>query len=158
VPYLLSLALITTDLLPEYPPAPRSTFRLLGKLDTAFASLLLGRNVETGETLPGFERGKMVSTTEKVRIKSLVDRTRIVVVKALQEFGGSMDGGDEDFDCEDPEDLDTEEDDDDLEIDAHDNMSGIDGQEMGIARVYEKTMVELGEELGGSPIGIISDD
>src|ERR1700761_7075744 len=129
VPYRLSLALLVTEFLPESPPAPEATFRILGKLDTAFASLLQGRNVETGEALPGFERGKMVSTTEKVRIKSLVDQTRIVVVKAIRDFGGSTDAGDEPEDG-DPEDAETtnDEDDDDLGLDLQDEMAEIDRQ------------------------------
>jgi hypothetical protein len=36
-------------------------------------------------------------------------------------------------------------------------MNEIDKQEMGIARVYDKTVVELGDVLGASPIGIITD-
>jgi hypothetical protein len=158
VPYLLSLALLVTEFLPEYPPAPEATFRILGKLDTAFASLLQGRNVETGEALPGFERGKMVSTTEKVRIKSLVDQTRIVVIKAIRDFGGSTDAEDDEPDDEDTDDLAPEDDDDDdLGPGLPYEMNEIDKQEMGIARVYDKTVVELGDVLGASPIGIITD-
>jgi hypothetical protein len=152
--------LLVTEFLPEYPPAPRATFRIIGKLDAAFASLLQGRNVETGENLPGFERGRIVSTTEKVRIKSLVDRTRIVVVKAIRDFGGSTDAGDEPEDG-DAEDIETTNDeDDDLDLESHNlnEVNEIDRQEMGIARIYDKTMIELGDVLGGSPIGIITDD
>jgi Subunit 11 of the general transcription factor TFIIH len=154
VSYLLSLALMVAEMLPEYAPAPRATFRLLGKLDAAFASLLAGVNVETGEALPGFEKGRVVSTTEKVRIKSLVDRTRIVVVRALREGGGSTDVGDDE--TEEVDDTDTG-DDDDLELEGDDDLD-VDREEMGIAKIYDRTVVELGDVLGGSPIGIITDD
>jgi len=29
---------------------------------------------------------------------------------------------------------------------------------MGVARIYDRTVVELGDTIGGSPIGIITDD
>lgn len=37
-----------------FPPVPTATFQVLKKLDHAFASLLVGRDVESGEGLPGF--------------------------------------------------------------------------------------------------------
>src|ERR1700761_184162 len=88
VPYLLTLASLVTQYLPSFPAAPRATFKLLSKLDLAFASLLQGRHVETGEALPGFERGKVVSGTEKVRMKSLVDQTRMTVIHVIGNVGG----------------------------------------------------------------------
>jgi Subunit 11 of the general transcription factor TFIIH len=136
--------------LPAFPTAPNSTFRLLNKLDLAFASLLQGSHVETGEPLPGFAGGRAVSGTEKVRIKSLVDQTRICVVNVF----GAGDGTEVDNDLDDPGDVETEDEWDDM---GDDNMTDIDKQEMGIARVYDRTVVELGDVLGGTPIGIVFD-
>jgi hypothetical protein len=130
---------------------------LLDKLDLAFASLLQGRHVETGEPLPGFEGGRTVSGTEKVRIKSLVDQTRLCVVNVIGSNGGT-EGGDstvddtDDFETDDDMDMIYEDDNDE------DDIEEIDRREMGIARVYDRTVVELGDVLGGTPIGIITDD
>ncbi|KAF2475994.1 uncharacterized protein BDR25DRAFT_339892 [Lindgomyces ingoldianus] len=152
-PYLLTIALMITDFLPGFPPSPRITFRLLDKMDHAFSSLLQGKDSDTGDILPGFENGRKLSTTDKVRLKSLVERTRLTVVDVLgddnadgekedESMGEGTDGEDtvkfEGFGNED-------EDEDEWE-------------EMEIAKVYERTIGELGDVLGGPPIGIITDD
>jgi hypothetical protein len=121
-----------------FAPSPRATFRLLGKLDLAFASLLQGRHVETGEPLPGFEKGRGVSITERVRMKSIVDQTRVCVVEVM---GNSE--------------LDEDEDEDELDIENEVDMEFDTAHEIG--QVYDKTISELGDALVGSPIGIITD-
>lgn len=83
ISYFLNLALLVRAMLPSFPPHPKSLFRLLQKLDLAFASLIQGRDLDSGETLPGFEGGRGVNPTEKVRIKSLVERTRVAVVEVM---------------------------------------------------------------------------
>ncbi|KMU87818.1 hypothetical protein CIHG_05587 [Coccidioides immitis H538.4] len=61
-----------------------------------FASLLQGEDVETGQPLPGFEtRRNQVSMTEKVRIKSIAESTRITILDT-QDQGGPLE-----FDIED---------------------------------------------------------
>ncbi|KAF2100876.1 hypothetical protein NA57DRAFT_37069 [Rhizodiscina lignyota] len=176
IPYLLNLALLAANFLPDLPPSPKATFRLLSKLDLAFASLLQGRNVETGEPLPGFGN-RTVNGTEKVRIKSLVDRTRICVVEAMSK----ADADEDDIDEEDMTGTETEDDPDDFNMssdmenelmnrntndlteDSMDegNASGVrepqGDWDMHVAKVYDRTVVELGDTLGGTPIGIISD-
>jgi hypothetical protein len=121
-----------------FAPSPRATFRLLGKLDLAFASLLQGRHVETGEPLPGFEKGRGVSITERVRMKSIVDQTRVCVVEVM---GNSE--------------MDEDEDEDKLDIENEVDMEFDAAHEIG--QVYDKTISELGDALVGSPIGIITD-
>ncbi|KEQ87013.1 hypothetical protein M438DRAFT_268257 [Aureobasidium pullulans EXF-150] len=155
VPYLINMALLTTTMIPAFPLAPRPLFRLLGKLDHAFASLLVGRDVSTDEILPGFNTGRGVSGTEKVRIKSLVERTRICVVEVVNR--GEFDE-DDDLDEPSPEDTDM---DDDLILDEDDGPEDInvddtedDDWNMQVARVYDKTLVELGDSMDGPPIGI----
>lgn len=166
IPYLLNLALLVSSFLPDLPAAPRPMFRLLSKLDMVFASLLQGRNLESGEDLPGFSGfgGRGISGTEKVRIKSIVDRTRICVVDALNRgnvedggAGNSMDAGTETED--DPDDFNVAATtDEDMDRDSAPGVQEVQGDwDMLIARVYEKTVVELGDALGGAPIGIISD-
>lgn len=144
--------------------------KLLNKLDFVFASLLQGRNLDTGEILPGFESGRAVSITEKVRIKSLVEQTRIRVIRVLsgESRTSSLMTGDEieytDTDTDDFEagtgrfhELDSDDEDDDV-YSLHQESQELDRREINISKVYDRTMVELGDVLGGTPIGIITDD
>ncbi|KAI8933799.1 hypothetical protein NX059_009506 [Plenodomus lindquistii] len=168
IPYLLNIAVLTVEFLPLFASSSRSThatFRMLSKLDFAFSSLLTGRELETGEWLPGFETGRKVSTTEKVRLKGVVDRTRLAVVRSLAGESVADDGGNSDDSMpsgterrretagaseetvtfEGFENNEEEEDEDDW-------------QERNAAEVYEKTIERLGDVLGGPPIGIITND
>ncbi|KAL9119658.1 MAG: hypothetical protein Q9187_003789 [Circinaria calcarea] len=144
-PYLLTIALTVSTYLRSFPFSPRPTFSLLRKLDLVFSSLLQGRNLETGDVLSGFEGGRgKVSTTEKVRMRGLVSRTRVVVVemagKGTTELGISSATGTE---------TDTEggitTDNDTIMNDDEDNDD--ENWEMEVARVYERTIVDLGDAL-----------
>lgn len=148
-----------------FPATDRSvqaTFRLLSKLDEAFTSLLIRHDSATGEPLPGFEDGRSISTTDKVRLKGIVDRTRLTVVRALSDESVVGDEGDVD----DIVDTDTEGEQPPLEDTVRfegfenneDDEEVEESEERSIARVYEKTIGELGDVLGGTPIGIITDD
>lgn len=153
VPYLINIALLVQGVVQGMPPSPRTLFRLLGKLDFAFASLLQGRDVESGERLPGFV-GRGVSGTEKVRIRSLVERTRLDVMESFKR------GEFEDEPVEESGvDSDTEmEGDLVLEGDDHEQRTEEDESfDMQIARVYDRTMVELGDSLAQPDIGIITE-
>lgn len=139
IPYLLNVALSVTTYLPSFPPAPIATFKLLRKLDHTFASLLRGEDSETGEILPGFERGKRagMSRTDMVRCKSLVEATRVLVVEVMSkevepERENSESGVETDAMSVDREST------WDADEDAH---------EMDVARVYEATITQLGEML-----------
>ncbi|KAH7391141.1 hypothetical protein DE146DRAFT_579003, partial [Phaeosphaeria sp. MPI-PUGE-AT-0046c] len=158
-PYLLNMAVLTAEFLPMFPatpPSSRATFRLLSKLDEAFSSLLTGHDTATGEALPGFDGERHVSTTDKVRLKGIVDRTRLTVARVVTRRGL----GEHESDVGESRDTDTEGDtvrfegfDNDDDEDDDENM-----EERDIAAVYEKTIGELGDVLGGPPIGIITDD
>lgn len=152
LPYLLNLALLLTTVVSAMPPTPRSLFAVLGKLDHAFASLIQGRDVDTGEVLPGFSGRKGVSGTEKVRIRSLVERTRVGVVEAFKKGEFEFEEAEE---VEDRMDTDSDvegglvlENGDDDEDDSWD---------MQLARVYDRTIVELGGDLEEPSIGIITE-
>ncbi|KAI9754769.1 MAG: hypothetical protein M4579_004554 [Chaenotheca gracillima] len=140
-PYLLSIALLLVTYLPSFPPSPKSMFRLLHKLDYAFSSLLQGQDFDSGTTLPGFENGGGLNNTQKVRIKSLVETTRVVVVDVMRssdEREEEMDGGDEEGDR-------TETEDTDASVDEGMQDDGPDTWDMELARVYDRTIVQLGE-------------
>ena len=152
-PYMLTIALTTCSCLPSFPFQPRPSFRLLHKLDLAFCSLLQGSNAETGEVLPGFEGGRgKLSTTEKVRMRGLVERTRVVVVEVAAK-GESVAGAGSVAQTDTEDGFTTHDDNDDDEDDAMDErqVEGNHGRwEMEVARVYERTIVELGMSLDAS--------
>ncbi|KAK1717152.1 meiotic recombination protein DMC1 [Colletotrichum lupini] len=146
IPFLLNIASDFTQWIDAFTPSPRATFSVLKKLDHCFASLLIGRDIETKDTLPGFENGMRagMSTTDMVRCRSSVEQTRLVIVEVLSKESDGDDGtkGDEtdansmnsDTELEDATDTTWSEDEDSLYMDA--------------ARVYEHTIVRLGEKLG----------
>ncbi|CAD0115537.1 unnamed protein product [Aureobasidium uvarum] len=145
VPYLISLALLVNNMIPAFPLAPRPLFR----------------DVATDEILPGFNTGRGVSGTEKVRIKSLAERTRVCVVEVLNK--GEFDEED-DADTREPSPADTDmdgdlvlDDDDGPEDINVDDIADDDDWHTQTSRVYDKTMVELGDSMDGAPIGIITE-
>ncbi|KAI0880636.1 uncharacterized protein GGS22DRAFT_174404 [Annulohypoxylon maeteangense] len=80
IPYLLNVALAFNTYLPSFPPSSRPTFALLKKLDHCFASLIIGRDLKSGDPLPGFQgHGRGFTRTDMVRCKSLTDETRMLV-------------------------------------------------------------------------------
>jgi len=147
IPYLLNIALLVVDFLPGFDPSPKLTFKLLDKLDLAFASLLQGRDIDTGEILPGFEGGRGVNATEKVRIRSLVERTRICVVDVMSREV-NIGESEEQMETDEDESMDEDGDDDDNEGNLW---------EMEIATVYDRTIGELGDTLDSVLIGIVTD-
>jgi hypothetical protein len=159
IPYLITIGMHAYNIIQAMPPShPRSLFHMLDKLDHAFTSLLQGRDSETGRDLPGLGNGKSVSGTEKVRIRSLVERTRISVVEAFKR--GEFERTDIETDDEaDPHDEMNVDDEDDLVIEGADDF--VDEEEatidMQIARVYDRTIVELGDSLETPSIGIITE-
>ncbi|KAL3445947.1 hypothetical protein BJX65DRAFT_280195 [Aspergillus insuetus] len=138
IPYLISLSVLVNTYLPDYPFVAKPTFRLLRKLDSFFASLILGEDSESGQPLSGFEgRKNIVSMTEKVRVKSIAETARVVVVEAG-----------EGRDPEEDDEMDDESDGDDMDIEGFGLGETPSKWEMETARVYEKTIQLLGDELG----------
>lgn len=148
IPYFLTIALAVSSYLPSFSFSPRPTFQLLHKLDLAFSSLLQGMSVETGLTLSGFGGGRgKLSITEKVRMRGLVERTRLVVVAAA---GGEGSLAEEESQEETSDELMT----DDTSASTLEQFGEGHGRwEMEIARVYENTIVELGASLDASSLG-----
>lgn len=173
IPYLLNIAVLIVEFLPLFDVSARSshaTFCLLFKLDYAFSSLLKGRDSTTGEFLPGFEHGRSVSMTDKVRLKGIVDRTRITVVQISnrntiaesEEVKDLMIPGTEEevwmrTDVrQNPttmQGLETGEEDEEEE---DEDIYG--WEERNIVSVYAKTIEQLGDALGGPIMGIVTDD
>ncbi|KAK4168411.1 hypothetical protein QBC43DRAFT_310200 [Cladorrhinum sp. PSN259] len=151
IPYLLNIASEFNEWVKAFPSAPTATFGILHKLDHCFASLLSGEDYETKEPLPGFENGLRggMSRTDMVRCKSLVQQTRILIVDVMSRSGVEEveeDGAPEDSQFE------TEQSGVDGPVGAS-SKGGFwnDDEEelyMDVARVYEKTLVKLGETLG----------
>ena len=160
VPFLLKLGSDFTQYVRSFPPSPKASFDLLGKLDHCFSSLLAGRDVTSHESLPGFDNGLRagMTTTDMVRCRSLVEQTRFLMVEVLS--GVPDDEDEEDEEEEDEEagyttNTDSEHpaasatstsaawdiDDDRLHLDA--------------ARIYERTIVQLSERLG-DPLGTVN--
>ncbi len=109
------------------------------KLDHAFSSLLKGEDSDTGEILPGFEGGMRggMSKTDMVRCKGLVEGTRVLMVDIMSkepEAGEDVEESGVETDVEENTDMDAEE----------------QKFDMDIARVYEQTIVQLGEKLDGN--------
>ncbi|KND87627.1 hypothetical protein TOPH_07747 [Tolypocladium ophioglossoides CBS 100239] len=147
IPFLLRLASDFTQYVRSFPPAPRATFALLGKLDHCFASILSGQDIDSKETLPGFENGLRagMTVTDMVRCRSLVEQTRILMVEILSG------------------EVDEDDDDDEADTDYDAGTSNNNGRQtsapwdideerlhMDSARVYENTIVQLGVRLGDS--------
>ncbi|KAL8768820.1 MAG: hypothetical protein Q9194_005605, partial [Teloschistes cf. exilis] len=148
--FLLAIALTVTTSLTSFPFVPRPTFQLLHKLDLAFASLLRGSDIETGAPLPGSETGKSrLSTTEMVRMRGIVERSRVAVVEVAGKDGSltpERSVAQVQTDTEDDFNMTTDDGSDDLEDESSPRR-----WEMDIARVYEKTIVELGLALVTMP-------
>lgn len=155
IPYLLNVALVMTTYPTKFPPAPVAIFAVLRKLDHAFASLLRGEDSITGETLPGFLAGRRagMSQTDMVRCRSIVEDTRVMIVDVMSkeaEPEPEPESGVEDDVNNEPEGMNLDEDDSEYD---NDELA------MDIARVYEATMMELGERLESGPsIGIGHND
>jgi hypothetical protein len=109
---------------------------------------LSGLDIETKETLPGFESGPRggMSRTDMVRCKSLVEQTRVIIVDVMNKEPEEVEEVDEDGDATDA---------DQTESGAEEKKfvdpnwdEDEDGLAMDVAKVYENTLVQLGEVLG----------
>ncbi|PNP60046.1 hypothetical protein THARTR1_00070 [Trichoderma harzianum] len=149
IPFLLKLASDFTQYVRSFPPSSKASFDLLHKLDHCFASLLSGQDIETNETLPGFENGLRagMTTTDMVRCRSLVEQTRVLMVEVMSSGEQEEEEDDEDDDEDDGDETEGGE-----SYDAGGPSWDIDEDELhlDVARIYENTIVHLGNRLGDS--------
>ena len=140
IPYLLSLAGLLCSYLPAFPFAPTPTFRIARKFDAAFVFLLHGASV--ADFLDEQSKLYEVSTTDKVRIKSLVSATRVTAFEVAESSGYSPyvdDTADEDDADEDDEPQESPE---EGKLDcSHDQVS------ISLSRMYQRTLEILGDNL-----------
>lgn len=150
IPFLLRLASDFTQYVRSFPPSPKASFALLRKLDHCFASLLCGQDLNTRETLPGFQNGLRagMTITDMVRCRSLVEQSRVLMVEVMS----SGDPDDEESETENDTDGEMDTDTDGLgpstwdgEVDEEEEQLHLDA-----ARVYENTIVHLNERMGDS--------
>ena len=81
IPYLLSLAGIVADYLPAFPFVEGPTIRIVDKMDQAFA-ILLSQGRSSAAPFASNENDHLVSITDRVRIRSVIETTRIIAVEA----------------------------------------------------------------------------
>lgn len=119
-------------------PFVNTSFLLARKFDAAFSTLL-----STAATIPN-SRG--ISITDKVRIRSLAEETRLEMTN-LAAKSGVLESADDQFTD------DEDEDDTDLDDNWADNNDPTSGQSitLRLGQVYEKTMQILGADLSSLP-------
>ena len=138
IPSLLNVAGAVTTYISAFAPAPAATFALLRKLDHAFVSLLKGQDSVTGESLPGFGNiSQGLSRTDMVRLKSLVEATRVLVVEAMSKAADAEDDAVEESEMET----------DYMDVDADGESTLEAGHGMDAAKVYAGTIIQLGLSL-----------
>lgn len=143
VPYLLSLAGLVCSYMPAF-LFSTSVFYITGKIDRGFASLL--QSSSAGSTEP--PTAHHVSMTEKVRIKSLVEETRITAVNVASSSGLSTN-------IEDVSELETEEEEEE-DTDDTNAEQGAQSNDMSrslaISKIYKRTLEILGDSLDTSAL------
>lgn len=160
LPYLISITVAAINCIPMFPPLPRTTLTFLSKLDTTLAALLSGSDPDTNEPLPGFNSTRGISTTDKVRVKGIVERARSTVTKHLVG-----EEGEEAPEVNRKADRASNNEDGFVKFEGFENSDDSDDEEEAhkkderdVAYVFEKTVMELGDLLGGAPIGIVTDE
>ena len=131
--YLLSLAGVLLGYMPSFRLSTRM-FQTLAKLDTAFASLLQP-SISTGAQTS-------LSMTDKVRIKSLIEETRVTAVNCAFSAGYSASVQDLSLDDDD---TDSEDEDDESQMDAPGSKNEMIA--MQLSKVYRKTLEIVGDTL-----------
>ena len=142
VPYLLQLAGLLSSDMPSFPFSPGPTFRMLKKFDLAFSQLLTTPSPTNGNSK---NESQQVSATDCVRIKSLVEATRIAATEVATQSGimKTVDLSTEDSSDDDDEDEDTQVESDEDDFDGNPNKTAV-----GLGKIYERTLTILGDVLG----------
>lgn len=145
--YLLQMANSFNDYLASFPPQLEPTLRLLDTFDRCFYTLITGSSVDPSIPLSPAVSVYRMNMTERVRLKSIVERTRLHIVKLA---GGRMVAPDPPTEgvqgtgdrAEDGMDI------------RNGDETGSDGDgpedehlEIEVASVYDRSLVEIGENL-----------
>ena len=119
-------------------PFSTSLFYITNKIDQAFASLLQ----PSEDSSPAATSVHRVSTTEKVRIKSLIEETRITAVNAASTSGHTAN-------IQEFSDIETDDEDDDKSEDDEDDLepSGSPSVSLGLSKIYKRSVEILGDSL-----------
>ncbi|KAK5938429.1 hypothetical protein PMZ80_009399 [Knufia obscura] len=135
IPYLLALAGHFRGYMHSFPFVTTS-FPLARKFDLAFSRLL-------SATADNPAVAHVISATEKVRIRSLAQETRYEMIEVAGKSGLNVR----------QEDMETDEDETDMETDVTDTEDGASNQSIALSlgRVYERTLEILGGDLSSLP-------
>lgn len=126
-------------------PFSPSLFSIVARIDEGFASLLQPSALRDAEPLMHYT----VSMTEKVRIKSLIEETRVAAVNAASSSGVLTS-------VQDLSEVDSDDQDSDTTVEPD---NGQDAQQsrtfsipLSLSRVYKKTLEILGDSLIDNPL------
>ncbi|KIW13308.1 hypothetical protein PV08_08496 [Exophiala spinifera] len=143
VAYLLSLAGLVCSYMPAF-PFSTAVFYITGKLDRGFTSLLQSSSTNSPDPAAAYH----VSMTEKVRIKSLVEETRITAVNVTSSSGLSTKVVDvSELETEEEE----EEDTDDTNLEQGPQSNNI-SRSLALSKIYKRTLEILGDSLDTSAL------
>ncbi|KAK6522544.1 hypothetical protein TWF281_001985 [Arthrobotrys megalospora] len=182
IAYLLQIASSLLQYLPPFQPRPTPTFRLFNKLDLAFHTLLSDYRMSVTEKV---RLNSIVKLSRAMVVRLMEGRDFLDEPEEMDriEEEPDDDGDDDDSDL----DLDKEhhESDEDMEVDEETEGEASRLQrsygrptkkevdrtervleeekedeewEIEVARVYSRVLEDIGEEIGGDPIGIVVDD
>lgn len=145
---MLQMANSFNDYLASFPPDLKVTLRLLDTFDRCFYTLITGTSADPSTPLPPAFSISQMNMTEKVRLKSMIERTRLHVVKLLESGGGAPDPLTENAkffgERNEQTDIDTEN---ETEDDGRGSYADDEELEIEVSKVYERCMVQLGEGL-----------
>lgn len=141
--YLLQMANSFNDYLASFPPQLKSTLSLLDTFDRCFYTLITGSSVDPSTSLSSEFSVSRMNMTEKVRLKSIIKRTRLHIVKLAEKSMSTPDL---------PTDTDGK-DDDEMDIETGDETD-VDGDnqeheewEIEVMKVYDRSLIQIGEGL-----------
>ncbi|KAG0138053.1 hypothetical protein HOY82DRAFT_546243 [Tuber indicum] len=143
IQYLLQIANSFNDYISSFPPRFESTLGLLDKLDRCFHSLITGSSANS--YVPSLAlSGSRMNMTERVRLKSIIERTRLHVVGLAE---GMMEVPDPPAGEDVPGVGDQEPGNSPVDALGGDSEEGGEALEIELSRVYERSLVEIGESL-----------
>ena len=166
IPYLLQIANTFNDYMAYFPLDLKTTFTFLDLLDRCFYTLITGTALPENSPLPPHMAVKQLNQTEKVRLKSIIERTRLHCVKNMEdgpthaqyseaEVGNMTPAPEHDLEHENPEgETPAEPNNGTGSVNANYNLNEDDEDDdeshewvLAVTRVYNRSLVELSEQL-----------